>query len=305
MTTMHSLSIVLAALLVTATAVLLAHGDDQAGALDRFPRVRLAHLPPPLEEMGRLSAELGGPRLLIKRDDQTGLAFGGNKARKLEYIFADVLAKQADVVITYAGQQSNWARQTAAAARKFGIQPILVLRKVAVGEVAFEGNLLLDEILDADVRLIEPDESREEMVEEIAATERKKGRTPYVVSVGGSRTEGSMTRPLGAVAYAKGFQELYEQARTQNVRITHVVAATGSGGTQAGLLVGAKALDADVEIVGISVSGKNPAVEQTVLDLATQTSDALGLDTSNLGRRRHRLRRLCGPRLRDRHQGRR
>jgi len=247
----------------------------------KFERVPLAHLPTPLEEMKGLTAVLGGPTLYIKRDDQTGLAFGGNKARKLEFIFSDVLEKKADVVITGAGVQSNWARQTAAASRMFGIQPILVLSKSASKPIAYDGNLLLDVILGADVRFIEPGESRNEAMEKIAAEVKARGHRPYTVSVGGSRVGGSMTEPLGAIAYANSMHEIHAQAQEQNIDIDYVVVATGSGGTQAGMMVGAKAVDPDIKVVGIMVSpGEKSRSQKNLTDIANLTAKTLGLDMS-------------------------
>lgn len=245
---------------------------------DRFSRVHCAHLPTPLEEMRVLSRELNGPTLFIKRDDQTGLAFGGNKARKLEFIIADAIDKNADVIITWAGIQSNWCRQTAAAARMYGIQPILVLSKRDTSSVAYDGNLLLDLILGADVRILEPDDDRVQIVEQITEEEKAKGHNPYVVPVGGSSVGGSMTEPLGAIGYVQAFVEIFNDAQEKRIIIDHVVVATGSGGTQAGLVVGAKALGADVKIIGISVSGAEASIQRNVAGIANMTADALGLD---------------------------
>ena len=250
--------------------------DDAVG---RFEQAPLAHLPTPFEEMPTLAAELGGPRLFVKRDDQTGLAFGGNKARKLDFILADAVANGSDSVITWAGVQSNWARMTAAGSRRLGMNPILVLARREDQSVApADGNLLLDRILGADVRIIEPGEDREATVDEIAAAEREAGRNPYVVSVGGSRTGGDMVLPLGSVAYANGFREMLEQARDAGVTITHVVHASGSGSTQAGLVVGAKMLAPDVRIIGISTGGGKAPSEANVLAIARETVEAMGLD---------------------------
>ena len=252
-------------------------GFDQA--LSQFKRQPLAHLPTPFEEMATLAAELGGPRLFVKRDDQTGLAFGGNKARKLDFILADAIAKGSNSVITWAGVQSNWARMTAAGSRRLGMVPILVLQRREDQSIApADGNLLLDRILGADVRIIGPDEDREATVAEIAAAERESGRNPYVVSVGGSLTGGCMELPLGSVAYANGFRELLAQAREAGVTVTHVVHASGSGSTQAGLVVGAKALAPEVRIIGISTGGSKAAGEANVLAIARETVQAMGLD---------------------------
>jgi len=243
----------------------------------KFKTVKVAHLPTPFEEMKALTAEFNGPKLYIKRDDATGLAFGGNKARKLEFIFADILAKKANVVITWAGVQSNWCRQTAAAAKMFGIKPVLVLFKSEGKPVVYDGNLLLDKIMDADVRFVEPGQDGMKLIEQIAEEEKAKGNTVYIAPVGGSRTGYSMTEPLGAIAYADALNEMYTQALEMNVKITHVVHATGSGGTQAGLVVGAKALGGDVKIVGISISGKKENIQKNVAAIAGQTAKTLGL----------------------------
>lgn len=248
-------------------------------ALAHFERAPLSHVPTPFEEMPTLAAELGGPRVFVKRDDQTGLAFGGNKARKLDFILADAVAKGSDSVITWAGVQSNWARMTAAGARRLGMDPILVLQRREGQSIApADGNLLLDKILGADVRLLEPDGDREATVAAIAAAERESGRNPYVVSVGGSLTGGGMDLPLGAVAYAGGFRELIGQARDAGVTVTHVVHATGSGSTQAGLIVGARALAPEVRIIGISTGRDKAASEANVLAIARETAAAMGLD---------------------------
>ncbi|NNM06833.1 MAG: D-cysteine desulfhydrase family protein [Gemmatimonadetes bacterium] len=244
----------------------------------RFDRAQLAHLPTPLEEMETLSADLGGPTILIKRDDQTGLATGGNKARKLEYILADAQAKEADVVITWGGLQSNWCRQTAAGAAMLGMRAVLLLSKRDEGEVVVDGNHLLDEILGAEIHLLEPGSDPATVAEEIAASERAGGRRPYIVSVGGSRTGGSMDQPLGAMGYITAFLETHRQAMDRGAEPDYLVMATGSGGTQAGLVVGAAAIGAKTKIVGISVSGSAESIRENVANIATQTSAALGLN---------------------------
>jgi len=253
-------------------------GDLESLIFSRFNTVKVAHLPTPLEEMKTLTAELGGPQLYMKRDDQTGLAFGGNKARKLEFIFADILRKKSDVVITWAGVQSNWCRQTAAAAKMYGIKPVLVLFKTEGKPIHYDGNLLIDKILDADVHFVEPGEDGMKKIEQIAEEEKSKGHNPYIVPVGGSRTRYSMTEPLGAVAYAHCFYELYTQAKKMGYPVTHVVHATGSGGTQAGLVVGAKAMGGTVKVVGISVSGKAESIKENVAAISEETAGVLGLD---------------------------
>ncbi|UCC41742.1 MAG: D-cysteine desulfhydrase family protein [Candidatus Aminicenantes bacterium] len=246
-----------------------------------FQQVKLAHLPTPLERLRTLSSKLKGPKIYIKRDDETGLAFGGNKARKLDFIIADALKKKSDVIITWAGVQSNWCRQTAAAARMYGIKPILVLFKRPELPSAYDGNLLLDFIMEADIRIVEPKVGEttrtEDIINKIVEEQIKKGHNPYVVPVGGSRVGGSMMEPLGAISYTAGFLEIYKEMKKAKAKLDAIVIATGSGGTQAGLVVGAKALGTDVKIVGISISGKKESIQENVSAIANITAEALGL----------------------------
>jgi D-cysteine desulfhydrase family pyridoxal phosphate-dependent enzyme len=257
---------------------------DLLARLDAFPRVSLAHLPTPLEELPRLSARLGSIAVHLKRDDQTGLAFGGNKARKLEFIMGDVQARGVDSVVTWAGIQSNWCRQVAAATARMGIRSVLVLLKKPGMPVGEDGNLLLDRILDADVRVVEAGGSRSflelenvrEYVDPVVEGERASGRTPYLAPVGGSLVEGDMTRPLGALGYVKGFLELHQQALERGPMPDSVVLATGSAGTQAGLLVGARLLSPDTRIIGISVAAPATDVARYVTAIANATLSELG-----------------------------
>ena len=255
-------------------------GAATADALERtistkYRRVELACLPTPLQKLKALAQEFRFPDLFIKRDDNTGLAFGGNKSRKLEYIMADALDKKADVIITWAGVQSNWCRQTAAAARIFGIKPILLLQKTDTAAPPYDGNLLLDYILGAEIRFLEPGQDRAKLVDQIVQDEKSRGHVPYVVSVGGSQTGGSMTVPLGAIGYTKDFVELHRQAVETGIKVDHVVVATGSAGTQAGLVVGAKALGNQTKVVGISVGGDKTSVQNNVAKIANATAAAL------------------------------
>ncbi|MDP2956592.1 MAG: D-cysteine desulfhydrase family protein [Longimicrobiales bacterium] len=253
--------------------------------LDAFDRVALTHLPTPLEKLPALSRRVGTLSIHVKRDDQTGLAFGGNKARKLELIMADALRQGADSVVTWAGVQSNWCRQTAAAAARLGLRCVLVLLKKPGFPVGYDGNLLLDRILGADVRVVEAEAGRSflelaavaDLVEPVVEEERKAGRTPYLAPIGGSLTEGSMTAPLGSLAYVRAFLELYEQAADLGVALDAVVHATGSASTQAGLLAGAKLISPDTRIVGISVAADRKTVSRYVEVIANQTLAALGV----------------------------
>lgn len=243
-----------------------------------LPRVPLAHLPTPLEEMMNLSSSLGNIRLFFKRDDQTGLAFGGNKSRKLEFIMADVLSQEKDTVITWAGVQSNWCRQTAAAAKKLGIQPILILFKRAGLPHEYDGNLLLDFMFDSDIRILDAEKNQKMMeydgvrlvVDAVAEEAKEKGKRPYIAPIGGSMPEASMSRPWGAMGYVNAFIEIYEQSASQGIDVDAVVLATGSGATQAGLLVGAKILAPQTRTVGISVSETRGTMTRYVRRIADQ-----------------------------------
>jgi D-cysteine desulfhydrase family pyridoxal phosphate-dependent enzyme len=251
-----------------------------------FERVPLTHLPTRLEELPALSRQLGF-RLWVKRDDQTGLAFGGNKARKLEFIMADVLRHEADSIVTWAGVQSNWCRQTAAAAARLGKRSVLVLLSKPGGSTHRDGNLLLDHLLGSEVRIVEPTESRsflrlanvEEFIRPVLEEEQAAGRKPYVAPVGGSLVEGSMERPLGAIGYLNAFVELTEQARAMGVIVDAVVLASGSSGTQAGLLAGAHLLSSTTKIVGISVTESEDILKGYVTDVADRVLVEIGADS--------------------------
>ena len=253
-------------------------------SLASFPRIRLTHLPTALEPMDSLSRELGGVRLHIKRDDQTGLAFGGNKARKLEFIMADVLRKNADTVVTWAGVQSNWCRQTAAASARLGLRSVLVLVKKPGSTIVSDGNLLIDQVFGAEIRVVEPEGERnflelegvEDLVSPVVEEEQAAGRQVYLAPVGGSIPEGSMDIPLGALGYVEAFVELFEQTQGLGVPLDTVVLATGSAGTQAGLLVGAKLVSPQTRVVGISVAGEATQVGQYVRDIADRVLEEMG-----------------------------
>lgn len=250
-----------------------------------FPRKDFIPLPTPLQKLENLSRLVGGPEIYIKRDDLTGLAFGGNKSRKLEFIIQDILNKKADVVITWASLQSNWCLQTAAVAKRFGIKPILILFETYELPSEYDGNLLLDYILEADIRIKSAEkgkfvreEDALEIVEEVANEVREWGHAPYICFVGGSRVGGSMDKPLGAISYVNAFAEMLEQAETLGIEVTTVVHATGSGATQAGLAVGVKALNEKVKVIGISVSEKKEPFSKDVLAIAQDTEKSLDLD---------------------------
>ena len=247
------------------------------------PKLHLSHLPTPLEKLENLSRRLG-LNLFVKRDDQTGLAFGGNKARKLDFIMADVVAQKADSVVTWAGVQSNWCRQTAAAAQKLGIKAILVLFKKPGLPADCDGNLYLSMLLGADIRLVDLDpglsfmEMRDvkPILDDVVDREKRAGRKPYVAPIGGSLLEGSMTKPLGAIAYVNAMLELDAQANAQGVRVDAIVHATGSGSTQAGLLMGAQLGSPHTKVVGISVSEDRGTVTRYVETISNHVLQELG-----------------------------
>lgn len=259
--------------------------EDIKKKIQKFPKRSLIHLPTPLIKLENLSKKLDGPNIYIKRDDMTGLAFGGNKSRKLEYIMQDVLDKKADTIVTWAGLQSNWCLQTAAAARKFGITPVLVLFDVYDLPMEYDGNLLLDLFLDADIRIKEVGkgsvlhlENVDEILEETAREMKERGHTPYIAPIGGSAVGGSMDIPLGAISYVNAFAEMMGQAKDVGIDMDHVIHASGSGGTQAGLAVGAKALSDKARILGISVSEEKATYCEYVMDIAMDTLSALDME---------------------------
>ena len=235
--------------------------------MENLGRVPIAHLPTPLDPLERLTSQLGGPELWIKRDDQTGLATGGNKTRKLEYLVADSLTQGADTLITGGAAQSNHSRQTAAAAAKFGLACTLVLRGEEPPQV--HGNLLLDRILGAEV-VWAGDRPLAEIMGRVAEDLQAAGRRPYVIPYGGSN-------PIGASGYVVAMQELLAQCAERDLHFDHIVLASSSGGTQAGLAVGARALGYEGRILGISIDLQADALQQTLAELATATARYLGL----------------------------
>lgn len=240
--------------------------------LSRFPRVSLAHLPTPLEHLPRLSKHLGGPKIYVKRDDCTGLGTGGNKTRKLEFLMADAMQKNADVIITQGAVQSNHARQTAAAACKLGMACELIFEKrVADAPDAYlnSGNVLLDRIYGANISEVEKGSDMNAAMEAVAEDLRKQGKTPYIVPGGGSN-------PIGALGYVDCALECLSQANRDGIVIDHIVHATGSAGTQAGLVVGLKASHANIPLLGIGVNAPKDEQEEKVYKLAVETADYVG-----------------------------
>jgi D-cysteine desulfhydrase family pyridoxal phosphate-dependent enzyme len=227
-----------------------------------LPRLHFAHLPTPIEALPRLSAELQGPQIWVKRDDQTGLAFGGNKTRKLEFLIPDAQAAGAETLITAGAVQSNHCRQTAAAASRFGFACILVL----VGEKPSDssGNYFLDQFLGAEI-VWAGGSGREQVLEQTFKSALEDGKKPYLIPYGGSNEK-------GAAAYAFAMQEMLEQKDD----LDWIVFPSSSGGTQTGLVVGGQMFGYQGRILGISIDNPAPVLQKSVAKLAEETARILG-----------------------------
>jgi L-cysteate sulfo-lyase len=243
----------------------------------RFNPVRFAHLPTPLEPLPGLTEALtsesgGGPTLWVKRDDCTGLAGGGNKTRKLEYLVGDALANEATVLVTQGAVQSNHVRQTAAVAARFGLGCEIILEE-RTGSKAVDytrsGNVLLDELLGAKIRRVPGGSDMNAALAEVAAEVADAGGRPYVIPGGGSNV-------IGALGYAECALELVAQANELGLEIDRIVTATGSAGTHAGLVAGLAVMGADIPVLGIGVRAPKDAQEANVYRLAVETADLLG-----------------------------
>lgn len=240
--------------------------------LARFPRKRFAHLPTPLEPMENLTRLLGGPKLWIKRDDCTGLAGGGNKTRKLEFLMAAAEAEGADTIITQGAVQSNHARQTAAIAARMGYQCHLLLENRTESldpDFLGNGNVLLDEMYGAQLQRFAGGTDMNEQMALLAERLKGEGRKPYIIPGGGSNR-------IGALGYANAAIELVTQCNDMDLKVDHIVHATGSAGTQAGLVAGLTAGHADIPVLGISVRAERAAQEENVYRLAAETADYIG-----------------------------
>ncbi len=234
--------------------------------ISSLPRFPLATLPTPLDELPRLSQELG-VRVVMKRDDLTGFAMGGNKARKLEFLVADALEKNCDMLVTGGGVQSNHIRTTAAAARKAGMDAVGVFFSSPSGEV--NGNFLLDQILGAELVYAEADKHETELVvQRVCEDLRAQGRNPYLIPVGGSTK-------LGVISYMLAVGELLEQIRAQNLSLDAVVVTTGSCGTHAGILAGMKFYNSPIPVHGITVSRAREECLERVARLVNEAAQFL------------------------------
>ncbi|WP_223425384.1 D-cysteate sulfo-lyase [Tateyamaria pelophila] len=240
--------------------------------LARFPRRFLAHLPTPLERLDRLTKELGGPEIWIKRDDCTGMSTGGNKTRKLEFLMAEAELQGADMVITQGATQSNHARQTAAFAAKMGMQCHIVLEdRTASNNANYNnnGNVLLDHLHGATTEKRPGGGDFNALIEDMAAEMRADGKKVYAIPGGGSNA-------TGALGYVNCAFEMLTQVNNSGLKIDHMVTATGSAGTQAGLIVGLKAMNAQIPLLGIGVRAPKAKQEENVFNLACKTAEKLG-----------------------------
>ena len=238
---------------------------------NHIPRQSLGFFPTPLIALSRLSKVLDGPTIFMKRDDNTGLALGGNKTRKLEFIMGDALAQGADCVITAGAAQSNHCRQTAAAAASLGLECHLVLGGEEPEQTS--GNLLLDKIFGSHIHWAGANRKGED-IPKIVEQLTKQGKKPYVIPYGGSNE-------LGALAFVEAFKELESQRESMNLSFTHIVFAFSSGATQAGLMLGKKILNSPAQIVGINIDkGETDKVpfDQYTVALANSTATLIGAD---------------------------
>ncbi len=241
--------------------------------LSRFPRIRLAHLPTALEHMPRLSKHLGGSEIYVKRDDCTGLATGGNKTRKLEFVMADALEQNADTVVTVGAVQSNHVRQTAAAACKLGLHCEVLLEhrvKNPTETYTQSGNVFLDRLFGANIREYPAGTDFDKAMLEVADEVKASGANPYIVPGGASDR-------VGALGYVNCAMKLPGQFNDQGLIVDHLVTATGSAGTHAGLIVGLRAMRSEIPLLGIGVNAPKDKQEQRVFDLACETADYIGV----------------------------
>ena len=240
--------------------------------LARFPRVKLCHAPTALEFMPNLTRELGGPQLWIKRDDCTGVATGGNKNRKLEYLLGEALAQGCDHIVTQGAVQSNHVRQTAACAAKLGLKCSVVLEhRIQTNDADYldNGNVLFDHLMGIAIEYRPGGTDMQAAIEEVGERLRGEGAKPYVIPGGGSNA-------TGALGYAHVALELLAQANEMGLRIDRLVHATGSAGTQAGLVAGLEALNAGIRVLGIGVRLPRDRQEANVFKLAQAVAEKLG-----------------------------
>ena len=240
--------------------------------IDKFDRIKLGHFPTPIEYLSNITEHLNGPQIYIKRDDCTGLATGGNKTRKLEFLMPDAIKNQADLVVTVGAVQSNHTRQTAAACAKLGLKCLIVLEqrlKDAPNVYMTSGNVFLDKLFGAEIVLCPSGKDVKEYAEEIMAERKNDGANPYYIPVGGSNH-------IGELGYIECMREIIEDDKDNS--FTHIVLASGSGGTQAGSIAGKTYYKSNIEIVGISVKDKKHDQEEKVFKLAKEGCEYIQCD---------------------------
>ncbi|MBN8654496.1 MAG: D-cysteine desulfhydrase family protein [Anaerolineae bacterium] len=245
--------------------------------MNTIARLNFAHLPTPIEELPNLSKALNGPRIFVKRDDQTGLAFGGNKTRKLEFLIAEAREQGADLLISGGAMQSNHCRQTAAAAARYGFECKLVLTGVKPQQAT--ANLLLDQLFSAEIITVEDRAFRDQTLQKTFDDAVAAGKKPYLVPYGGSS-------PTGAMGYTFAMEELMKQINGdlggfQNLRglecgFDWIVFGTSSGGTHAGLVLGQRLFGYTGKVLGISIDEPEEELKSHVSDLASRASEKLG-----------------------------
>ncbi len=239
-----------------------------------FPeRHALAHLPTPIEKLERLSQLLEGPEIYIKRDDLTGIGKTGNKVRKLEFLVAEALHDEAQVLITCGGLQSNHARATALAAAKVGLKSHLFLRDSAGSDI--DGNLFIARLVGAEVTFITQQEYEQvdDIMQRLADDYAKQGTTAYVIPEGGSTA-------LGALGYALAIEEAGRQMKAMRMEFDHIVSAVGSGGTLAGMLLGKSAYGLKAQIHGINVCDDAPYFQERVSNIVREAKRRFGFEIS-------------------------
>ena len=240
--------------------------------LEKFERIKLGHFPTPIEHLKNVSQHLDGPNIFIKRDDCTGLATGGNKTRKLEFLIPDAIKNKAELIVTVGAIQSNHARQTAAACSLKGLKCLIILEqrlKDPPDAYMNSGNVFLNKLLGAEVMLCPKDQDILEYSTKVVEDIKSKGTNVYFIPGGGSNS-------IGALGYVECFNEILKENNKYN--LTHIVHATGSSGTQAGLLAGKKYFQSQLQIIGISVRHEKKIQEEKVYNEAKKTCEKLKCD---------------------------
>ncbi|MBS59693.1 MAG: D-cysteine desulfhydrase [Anaerolineaceae bacterium] len=238
----------------------------------KFPRLRYGHLPTPIELLKNLTAHLKGPNIWIKRDDCTGMSTGGNKTRKLEFLMAEAQAQNADIVLTIGATQSNHARQTVAFSARMGINSHILLEdRTGIDDINYRqnGNVLLDQLHGTTIEEHPAGTDMDHAMETAANRLRSEGHNPYTIPGGGSN-------PVGALGYVNAATEIVTQANDLGVPFDHIVHATGSTGTQAGMVTGLKGTHSKIPLLGISVRSAKNIQEENVFKLAASTAELVG-----------------------------